>query len=423
MTEKEYDQLRIGWDLLIDIDCKWFDFAKKAAEIIIKTFERLGIENVGIKFSGSKGFHIIVPWKAFPKEINGINTSDFFPELARNLIEYLREYSQKIFRDELSEDFESEFKNAEIKKGIKCKICDEIVSVYEQIELYCSFCKIGETRKIEKGSSEKTYKCPECNRELEQKVPKEIYECHKCNIDSLKEPKNFTQTEETDLFDLMGLDLILVSPRHLFRTPYSLHEKTALASVVLTKEELKNFELKDADPMKVKIRDFMPDSVEDEAKEFVMQTLDWIKNKEIKGSKKEKTTGKYAEFKPIKLKDLSDDDFSESIKKILKGLRDGKKRGLFVLINLFRSIGMEKQDLEKKIYDWNKRNEVPLKEGYIRAQLTWSYRRKPIMPPNFNSDYYKGIGIIPLREEIKLKNPVNYVIRKNLSKKKNKPKN
>ena len=41
-------------------------------------------------------------------------------------------------------------------------------------------------------------------------------------------------------------DLVLVSSRHLFRMPYSLHEKTTLASVVVLPEELKNFQPHDA---------------------------------------------------------------------------------------------------------------------------------------------------------------------------------
>ena len=53
-------------------------------------------------------------------------------------------------------------------------------------------------------------------------------------------------------------DILLVSPRHLFRMPYSLHEKTALASVVLNTDEISDFELKDADPLKAKVKTFMP---------------------------------------------------------------------------------------------------------------------------------------------------------------------
>ncbi|MFA5953852.1 MAG: hypothetical protein WC812_04630 [Candidatus Pacearchaeota archaeon] len=422
MTEKDYNELRIGWDLLIDVDCKWFDYAKKAAEAIVETLKRNGLKNIGIKFSGSKGFHILVPWKAFPKSINGIPTKELFPELPRNLINYIREHSERIFRENLPEDFEKEFKNVEIKKGIKCQNCNGISDIYIQVEMYCPFCKSGEIKRFIKGEERKNHKCPECNRQTVEKDLKEIYECKKCKINSLKNPEKFILSyEESDLFEIMGLDLILVSPRHLFRTPYSLHEKTALASVVLTEEEFKNFEIKDADPMKIKIRDFIPECKEEEAKELVMQTLDWVKSREIKGTSEEKNvSGKYANFKPIQLKEIKEDNFPPSIKYILNGLKDGKKRGLFVLLNFFRSIGMDKTELEKRIFEWNKKNETPLKEGYIQAQLVWSYRRKPIMPPNFNTDYYKALGISINSEEIKMKNPVTYMIKKTLGNSKNK---
>ncbi|MCJ2514069.1 MAG: hypothetical protein LN408_06505, partial [Candidatus Thermoplasmatota archaeon] len=68
---------------------------------------------------------------------------------------------------------------------------------------------------------------------FEIKNSKILYECSKCNINSETKPDNFSKSIQTDLFELMGLDIILVSPRHLFRTPYSLHEKTALASIII----------------------------------------------------------------------------------------------------------------------------------------------------------------------------------------------
>jgi hypothetical protein len=73
---------------------------------------------------------------------------------------------------------------------------------------------------------------------------------------------------------------------------------------------------------------------------------------------------------------------------------------------------MEKDEIEKRILDWNKKNKPPLKEGYLKSQLIWSYRNKPIPPPNFDKDYYKGIGVIPTEEELRLKNPVNYILKK-----------
>ena len=331
MNEEQLNELRIGWDLIIDIDSKYIDYSKISAEAIINLLKFHGIKNIGIKFSGSKGFHIIVPWKAFPKEINQVKTSDMFPEYPRIITNYIIEKTKNKLIEKITE-----FSNP--NKYVK-----------------------------------------------DFQAPKEVMP-----------------------------DIILVSPRHLFRMPYSLHEKTALASVVLNQEEISKFQLIDADPMKAKIKNFVPDVEEGEAKELLTQALDWAKQNQISiGEDKEKIKGKYADFKPIELKNLTDDNFPPCIQKILKGLTDGKKRALFVLIGLFRSIGMDKVELEKRIEEWNKKNNPPLKKGYITSQLSWAYRKKPILPPNCK-EFYQGIGVCLPDDFCKLvKNPVNYVIRKN----------
>lgn len=334
MKSKELDSLRKGWDLLLDIDSKYLDYSKILAQLIVKTLKFYGVKNFGIKFSGSKGFHIIVPWKAFPKEINGVKTSDMFPEWPRILTQFMMDAT----------------KNALIDR---------------------------------------------------------ITELTKPN----KYVKDFQAPQE------VMPDLILVSPRHLFRMPYSLHEKTALASVVLSEEELENFQPKNANPLKVSPKNFMPNSIEGEATELLREALDWHKNQHPESGEKEK---KYnTEFKPIKLSNLSDSNFPPSIKKILLGVKDGRKRAVFILLNLFRSVGMERDELEKRIYAWNEKNEIPLKEGYIKSQLSWSYRNKPVLPPNYSRDYYKGIGIIPTEEELRYKNPTNYIIKKTLAERRN----
>ena len=198
--------------------------------------------------------------------------------------------------------------------------------------------------------------------------------------------------------------------------PYSLHEKTTLASVVVLPEELKNFQPHDADPLKVKIRNFMPDSKEGEATEILREALDWYKNKNPDETSSTLGVRKESDFKQVKISDFSDALLPPSIKKILEGLSDGKKRGLFILINFFRSAGMDKEEFEKRIYQWNDKNEVPLSLGYIKTQISWSYRNKVAPPPNYDKDYYKGIGIIPTDEELRYKNPVNYMTRKSLQK-------
>ena len=63
MSRQEQDELRQGWDLLVDIDSKYLDYSKIAAELIAEALEFHNVKNYAIKFSGSKGMHIIVPWK------------------------------------------------------------------------------------------------------------------------------------------------------------------------------------------------------------------------------------------------------------------------------------------------------------------------------------------------------------------------
>lgn len=330
MSEKELNDLRIGWDLLIDIDSKYMDYSKILAGLIVKMLKFHGVENIGVKFSGSKGFHILVPWKSFPKKVNGIKVSDMFPEWPRIITNYLMDQTKKPLIDSIS---------------------------------------------------------------------------------NLTKPNKYIKDFEVP--EQVMPDLILVSPRHLFRMPYSLHEKTALASMVIFPNEILDFELKDATPMNLsrdKIRDFCPEPKEGEAKELLMQALDWHK-----ANNNEEAGKKTFDYKPIKLTNLSETYFPPSIQKILKGVGDGRKRALFVLINLFRSIGVEKDELEKRIEEWNKKNTVPLKQGYIKSQLMWSYRNKVAPPPNFDKDYYKGVGVIPNEEELRFKNPVNYVVKKSLS--------
>jgi DNA primase catalytic subunit len=159
MNEEQLNELRTGWDLLIDIDSKYIDYSKISAELITKVLKFHGIKNIGTKFSGSKGFHMIVPWKAFPKEINNIQAKDKFPEWPRIIVRYLIEQTKK-----------------------------QLIERISDIERPSKYVK-------------------------DFQAPKEVMP-----------------------------DLVLVSPRHLFRAPYSLHEKTALASVVIDSEKVSEFE-------------------------------------------------------------------------------------------------------------------------------------------------------------------------------------
>ena len=328
LTPEQFNEIRQGWDLLIDIDSKYLDYSKIAAELIIGALKFHNIRNFGLKFSGSKGFHIIIPWKAFPPKLRAAETKDMFPEWPRIISLYLTDL-------------------------IKKKLIEKITEL---------------------SGDRKSY------------------------VKDFEAPKKVMP------------DIVLVSPRHLFRTPYSLHEKTCLSSVVLDEHELTGFQPKLADPLRVKIKDFYPQVEQDEARELLISALDWFKEHK-KEVKKDRIKRKFQEIKIDKSKIV----YPPAISEILKGgLKDGKKRALFILINYFRSLGLSIDDIEKKILEWNKKNKPNLKENYIAGQLNWYKRQKPLLPPNYDKDHYKAIGIIPTEEEMRFKNPVNYSVKKSL---------
>ena len=423
-TPEDYDQLRDGWDLVIDIDCNWIDYSKKAALAIISALEYRGVKNYGIKFSGSKGFHIIVPWEAFPKFIGDKNTSNAFPEFPRAIVNYLKELSRQPL-EKFLEELPNDFSKVEGYTGIKCKDCKNLANENFEITLRCPKCNPPHIEIFKSSSKEyKNRKCPTCRTQLEKQNQESYYFCTHCDTDSIKNPDNFNkELIENDIFKILGLDVLLVSPRHLFRMPYSLHEKTSLSSTVITKEQLETFTFQDADPLNIKIRDFYPEAIPEEATSLLTEAIDYQKTLDRKAEEKkidydqiQSTEGQpkqKKDFKQIKLTEFKDKWYPPEITKILRGMQDGKKRSLFILLNFFRSLGMEKEDLEKKVTEWNKLNKPPLKKGYIDAQLLWNARHKPVLPPNFNNEVYKAIGVYePDITSRKVKNPVSYTIRK-----------
>lgn len=297
-----------------------FDVSVRESEAFFGNYYPILLHN-----SGNKGFHILVPWRSFPEQINNIKTKDMFPEWPRMITSYLTEM-------------------------IKPELIEKISRTY----------------------SEKSY------------------------IKDFDAPKKVMP------------DIILVSPRHLFRMPYSLHEKTSLASVVINKDEISDFMPRDAEPFKASPKNFLPKARENEARELLLQVLDWHEQKNNE-EKKEKIERKYGKINIDKRKII----YPPCIKKILNGMEDGRKRALFILLNLYSSLEFNREEMEEKIEEWNKRNPIPLKQGYIKGQINWTIRQKKMLPPNCDKDYYKGIGVCIPDETCKsIKNPLNYTIKK-----------
>ncbi len=91
MQRKEQDDLRIGWDLVIDIDCPCFEYSKDTAFLVIEWLKHSNICSISCKFSGNKGFHIGVPFEAFPSKLIGEDTRLTFPETPQRVAMYIHE--------------------------------------------------------------------------------------------------------------------------------------------------------------------------------------------------------------------------------------------------------------------------------------------------------------------------------------------
>lgn len=432
MNRGEFDELRIGWDLLLDIDSPYLEYSKIFADLIVRALKGLhGINGVGVKFSGSKGFHIIVPWNAFPKEIYGKKTREMFPEWPRAICGYLSEIvkpklSEMMFESQsLKEVAKLSGKSEEDLVITECLSCKRPSTKKYLVTWVCDNCnKLGELVRLE--TNKRIPKCPECRNVLFEQRRDEIFFCDYCDIRSDKNSEMFAKTrEKTEV--LIDADLILVAPRHLFRMPYSLHEKTALASVVIDSDKIKDFQITDARPLKVEVKEFYPNVREGEAKDLLLQALDWQEQKEkddnvIKEKKEDvvhlagssSKSVKKGDFQKVVIEEPSPEIFPPHIKNLLKGIsQDGRKRALFILMSFFKSLGAKENYIEKVINEWNDRNYLPLKKGYVQSQFSW-YRRNPDrLPPNFDNQIYRELGVEGIDDLVKVtKNPVSYAVKR-----------
>lgn len=338
MIKRDLDNLRKGWDFIIDIDSKVLDYSKVAAFYVIDLLKFYNINGVSLKFSGSTGFHIGVCFESFPKEVNNVNIKDLFPDGLHMVVSY-------------------------IKHMIKDHMIKDLLAL-NSIEMIAS--RINKPRE-------------------------------KLFVNGVFDP-----------FIVVEIDTILISSRHLFRSSYSLNEKRGLISVPIKLDELKRFDIESAKPENVKIRLRFLDAdgcVKGEARSLLMDAFD------LQMRKEEKKEVRYAVY-DIPKTAVKIDLFPPCFKLLLNGIKvDGRKRGLFMLINFLRNSGYSFDVIGNMLAEWNKKNYEPLRDGYVKAQLSWSKKQnKLILPPNCdNNNYYKGINICKPDNVCKsIKNPVNY---------------
>jgi len=355
MTKNELDKLRIAYDIILDIDTKFIEYAKVTAELLIEALRFHNVKNIGLKFSGGSGFHIGIHSQSLPEQVNNVPIIKLFPETPRAIAAYL-------------------------KGMIKSRLSESILGI---------------------------------------STLQEISKATRKNKEELIEKKQFNP------FSIIEIDTILISSRHLYRSPYSINEKRGLVSLPIKIDELKNFDLKKARMENIKsIMAFLPIVKEREATQLIMQALDAVsKSPQLIINKDEQKAKQY--YDELKTS-IPDEFFPECIQKLLQGVKDdGRKRALFILINFLKCMGYPMIEIENIIKKWNQRNYQPLPESYILSQLGWHNRQsEAILPPNCsNLSYYKEIGVKCQEETCsKCKNPVNFAKRKYFATIKNKPK-
>jgi len=387
----ELAALRIGWDLLIDVDCKSWDYSKLIAHSVVEILQNFGIRSISVKFSGNKGFHIGVPFEAFPAKVHGKDAKELFPDGPRRIAQYLIHLLKKRFSGEFA------------RKNVQ-NLAKEIgIDINELLLRVCARCGMSQSEDTQvqfdcvcgehfSSSEQLTYKsCPKCKK-LMIKMGKSA--CKNC--------KNTEFIVQLDIERILEIDTLLISSRHLYRAPYSLHEKSGLASLPIHPSEILTFDKKRAQPDDVQvIVPFIPrNAKEGEASSLFLQAFDYTLPQ-----KEEKT------FDDIEIPTtaIPEQFFPECIKKISQGMADGKKRAVFILINFLRSVGWSPEQVEQYLTEWNKKNSEPLRENYLSGQLRYTKTKKPMLPPNCaNTAYYQSLGC-KCADNIcsRFKNPVN----------------
>lgn len=221
-----------------------------------------------------------------------------------------------------------------------------------------------------------------------------------------------TNAEGIDPFKIISMDIF--SSRHLFRLPYSIHESSGLVSLPIKPINIEKFEKSLALPEKVKVEEkFLSLRIHTrDAEALVVEASDWASKHMIE---------KQAELPKMQIKTkmrfISEEYFPPCIQTILQGMKDGRKRSVFVLINFLRNMGWDSERIEQKLVEWNEKNQPPLRTAYLRAQLRWHFRQdRNLLPPNCdNANFYKTLGLYDLCSHTvnhtQVKNPVNYPFR------------
>jgi len=111
MEKSALDTLRIGFDLVLDIDCKILEWGTVCAKLLLQALKWHGVDNYSIKFSGGTGWHVGIPYEAFPTD-----ERIAFPDAPQAIAAYLKEFIRRQLSDDILE-LENDLKKLAEKAG------------------------------------------------------------------------------------------------------------------------------------------------------------------------------------------------------------------------------------------------------------------------------------------------------------------
>ncbi len=354
MNRRELDGIRSGWDLLLDIDCVAIEYSKICAQLVVSFLKYCDCDSFSIKFSGNKGFHIGVPFEAFPSRIGEIETRLLFPEAPRKIAFY-------------------------VKENIKDALARRILEF-----------ELGDVSKVA----------------IKVGLP---------TSDIIKyENKDGVRVGILDVEKFLEIDTVLLTSRHLYRMAYSLHEKSGLISLPISVDQLAGFDRSQASikllSTTAPLAPFMSRSVRlESARRLLTQAFDY----EVKIKFDVIDERKNVRPELVLAGAIPREFFPPCMQKIDAGISDGRKRALFCAIHYLGKIGWSREQINVWVADWNSRQVDPLREVYLKGQMAHFVPGERLCP-NCNSEaYYKGIGVCnPDLFCRKIKNPVNYTLLK-----------
>jgi len=419
LPKSELEQLRSGWDVVLDIDCPDWEFSRLTTYLFIKALQDNQVKDISCKFSGNKGFHIGVPFEAFPREIAQKKVKDLFPELPRKISEYLLDYiSQKYIKidnDKIIFDNQFPFTIQQLKEKFGDK---------EFLQRKCSECKKNIKQNKKENTPNTQFICQRC--EQTKLIESDYLKCEKCNIlmekietiTTLCPCGSNSSTLHFEPSTIIEIDTILISSRHLYRMPYSLHEKSGLVSMPIDQNTILEFEKNTAKPENIppltpQTPIFMNrNTISTESARYLLsQALDFNIKQEFESDKASKNLKQQKSYDEITIQSpIKEEFFPPCVTRLLQGVEDGKKRSIFILTNFLGKLGWNKDDINQYIHKWNtEKNSTPLREVYLKGQLH-HFIPNERLPPNCNNEgYYKSLNLChPDGFCRKIKNPANY---------------